>query len=290
MGASVTGTYLDSKNFYKVDDCRYIKVDLQNADECSAVTEGIDFVFMCAANSSGAEVMERTPLVHLTPNVIMNARMLEASYKNKIKKFCFISSNTVYPVSTLPMTEDDVDNTFFSKYQIVGPMKLFSENMCKMYSSSIRHPMDTVVVRPGNLYGPHDKFDPHKSKVIPALIRRAYEREDPFTVWGDGSDIKDFIYISDFIRGLLDVFVNYGQGEAVNIASGKSVSLKQVVKEICDIQNIPFDKVIFDETKPQMLPVRLISIKKIENSIKFCPKVSLHQGLRTTIEWYAQNK
>ena len=71
---------------------------------------------MCAANSSGAAIMEKTPLVHLTPNVVMNSQILSAAYENEISKFCFISSNTVYPVTDFPVKEDDVTNEFFHKY------------------------------------------------------------------------------------------------------------------------------------------------------------------------------
>ena len=82
-------------------------------------------------------------------------------------------------------------------------MKQFSELMCKMYSQKIKKPMETLIIRPGNLYGPFDKFTLKESKVIAALIRRSLEKENPFNVWGDGSDIKDFLYIDDFIEGML---------------------------------------------------------------------------------------
>ena len=165
-------------------------------------TRKIDYVFMLAANTSGAAVMEKTPLAHLTPNVIMNSQMLAAAYENQVSKFCFISSNTVYPVTDEPVKEEDVNYEFFSKYFIVGWMKLFSEKMSQMYSKHISNPMKTVVIRPGNLYGPHDKFTWTESKVIAALIRKSIERYDPLQVWGDGNDLKDFLYIDDFIDGL----------------------------------------------------------------------------------------
>ena len=93
------------------------------------------------------------------------------------------------------MKEVDAGYDFFDKYYIVGWMKRFSEIMCGMYASKIENPMDILIVRPGNLYGPFDKFTLKESKVIAALIRRAVQRDNPFTVWGDGSDMKDFLFI-----------------------------------------------------------------------------------------------
>ena len=143
-------------------DVKYLKADLTNKKDCIKVCSDIDIVYMCAANSSGAAVMEKAPLTHLTPNVVMNSLMLEAAYFNDVKKFIFISSNTVYPVTDYPVEESDTNYNFFEKYHIVGWMKLFSEEMCKMYSTHIKKPMNTLIVRPGNIFGPFDKYNKNK--------------------------------------------------------------------------------------------------------------------------------
>ena len=83
----------------KDDSIEYVKADLTLMDDCTRVVQGMDFVFMCAANTSGAAVMTNTPLAHLTPNVLMNISMLDAAYQAGVKKFLFISSNTVYPLT-----------------------------------------------------------------------------------------------------------------------------------------------------------------------------------------------
>ena len=95
----------------------------------------------------------------------MNALMLEAAYAAGLKKILFISTNTVYPVTDYPVKEDDATNEFFEKYFIVGWMKRFSEIICEMYSTKIRKPMETVIVRPANIYGPHDDFEWETSYV-----------------------------------------------------------------------------------------------------------------------------
>ena len=288
IGAIVSGTYYKNKNINRHPNCKYIQANLEDRDDAFKVTKDVDYVFMCAANSSGAAIMEKSPLIHLTPNVIMNSRMLEAAYSNDIKKFCFISSNTVYPLTNTPVSESDVNYEFFEKYQIVGWMKLFSEKMCKMYSESIKDPMDTVIIRPGNIYGPFDKFDKTKSKVIAALIRRAVEREDPYVVWGDGNDIKDFIYIDDFIDGMIASFVYFGGGEEINIASGREITIKEIIKIIFEIEELHDISLHFDEKMPSMIPKRLIDIHKIQKHTDFTPKIKMRDGLLRTIDWYKE--
>ena len=286
-GAIVRGTIHKSTPLLEINSVEYVKTNLESAEDCELATKNIDYVFMCAANSSGAEVMTKTPLVHLTPNVIMNSQMLAASYTNSVKKFCFISSNTVYPLTDFAVSEDDVTGEFFEKYFIVGWMKRFSELMCEMYATKINKPMPTLIVRPGNLYGPFDKYKKSESKVIAALIRRAYEKENPFEVWGDGEDIKDFLYIDDFIDALLEIFPKSNDFDIFNIASGVPVTIKEVLKHIIDISNNGNIEVNFDTTKPTMIPKRMIDISKINKLIGWNPKTSINQGLKLTFEWYA---
>jgi GDP-L-fucose synthase len=199
----------------------------------------------------------------------MNSQILAASYANNIKKFCFISSNTVYPLTDFAVSEDDVTGEFFEKYFIVGWMKRFSELMCEMYATKVNKPMPTLIVRPGNLYGPFDKYKKNESKVIAALIRRAFERENPFEVWGDGEDIKDFLFIDDFIDALLETFPRTSDFDIFNIASGVPITIKEVLKHITDISSNGVIEVNFDTTKPTMIPKRMIDISKINKLIGY---------------------
>lgn len=288
LGANVVGSYHKKKPTKKLINVKYIKADFTNYEDCLFATKNIDYVFMAAANTSGASVMEKTPLAHLTPNVVMNSQILAASYENSISKFCFISSNTVYPVTDFPVKENDVNYNFFSKYFIVGWMKLFSETMSKMYASHIKKPMKTMVVRPGNLYGPRDKFTWKESKVIAALIRKSIERHDPFIVWGDGNDLKDFLYIDDFISGLIKVFEKVESFDAVNIASSIPVTIKDVLKMILEVDNNNQARIEFDAAMPTMIPKRLINTDKIREICDWKPETSLKEGLKLTINWYKE--
>ena len=286
LGANVKASLHRNNPIKKNEKVEYISCDLIDSNQCNEICNNIDYVFMCAANTSGANVILNTPLVHLTPNIIMNMNMLESSYKNGVKKFLFLSSNTVYPVSDKAVKENDVNNEFFHSYHIVAWMKRFTEIVCDMYSTKISDPMETIVVRPGNLYGPYDKFDREKSKVIPALIRRAVEKQDPFEVWGDGMDLKDFLYIDDFIEGLLLSMELLKSSDPINIAFGSAITIKDVLKEILVATNHNDVSVKYDASKPTMIPKRLIEISLAKKRLDWQPKINIKVGIQKTVDWY----
>jgi GDP-L-fucose synthase len=285
-GVQVRAT-LHQKNAVVLDErVEYVRGDLMQAEDCARVCADVEYVFLCAANTSGAAVMEKTPLVHLTPNLIMNARMLEAAYAAGVKKTLFISSNTVYPVSDTPVKETDVTNEFFEKYFIVAWMKRFTEIMCEMYATKIKKPMQTVVVRPANAYGPGDKFDWQTSHVLPAMIRRVVERHDPIQIWGDGKDVKDFIYIDDLVDGMLLAMEKMDGFDPINLASGKEYCLRDILSLIIELDGYTDAKVEYDTSKPTMIPKRLIDPSKAKRLLGFEATTSIETGLRQTIEWY----
>ena len=264
----------------------YIQGDLTQKEDCRKAVKDIDYVFMMAANTSGAAVMEKTPLVHVTPNIIMNSLMLEAAYGAGVKKFLFHSSNTVYPVLDRPAKEDDMKyGDVFSKYYFVAWMKQFSEVLCEMYTK-VKNPMKTIVVRPANIYGPYDDFEWKTSHVIPALIRKVVERHNPIEVWGDGSDIKDFIYIDDLIEGDLLAMEKLENFEPVNIASGRPCTVKEALQAIIAVDDYQDAKIIFDTSQPTMIHKRLIDNTKAKNILGFEVKTSLTDGIKKTVEWY----
>ena len=277
----VFSTFFKSKKYQNISGVKYYKGNLKNIDFCRKVTKSIDTVIMCAAVSSGAMVMQTNPMFHVDDNIIMNLNILKASSENKVKKFIFISSNTVYPVSIKAMSEKDVNYSLFDKYFNVGWMKIFSEKMCQMYKNK----MNILVIRPGNIFGPNDKFDVVRSKVIPSLIRK-FETKKTVEIWGDGKDIKDFIYIEDFVAILLKLINKPFNFMILNVASGKSVSLKKIIDFLSKIYNRKKQNIKYDSSKPTMIPVRRVDIRKLKRFIKFKPKFTLEKGLLDTIKWY----
>ena len=270
----------------KDERIEYFQADLTQKQNCQKAVEGVEYVFMMAANTSGAQVMEKTPLVHVTPNLIMNSLMLEDSYEAGVKKFLFHSSSTVYPVSDKPCKENDMKyGDLFSKYYFVGWMKQFSEVLCEMYTR-VKNPMKTIVVRPANIYGPYSDFELETSHVIPALIRKVIERQNPIEVWGDGNEVKDFIYVDDLVEGDLLAMEKLESFEPLNIASGRPCSVKEVLEAILKADNYQDAKIVFDSSKPTMIPKRLIDPSRAKKLLGFEAKTSFVQGIKNTVEWY----
>jgi GDP-L-fucose synthase len=155
-----------------------------------------------------------------------------------------------------------------------------------MYSTKIRKPMDTVIVRPANIYGPYDDFEWETSHVLPAMIRRVVERHDPIEIWGEGKDIKDFIFIDDFIKGMLLAMEKKETFYIVNIASGKHYVLRDILNIIIQIDGYNNAEVIYDASKPTMIPKRLIDPSKAKRTLGFEAKTPVEEGIKKTIEWY----
>ncbi len=287
LGTKITATL--HKKPAVIDDGRieYIWCDLTKREDCQKAVKEVDYVFMCAANTSGAAVMEKTPLVHVTPNVVMNTLMLEAAYKAGVQKSLFISSNTVYPPADHPVKEDEmIPGQMFEKYFCVTWMKQFTEILCQMYAEKIKKTMKTVVVRPANIYGPHDDFEWETSHVLPALIRKVVERHDPIEVWGDGNDIKDFIYIDDFVEGVLLAMEKIQTFEPVNIATGVPCSIRHALDVILQADGYTDVNIIFDSSKPTMILKRLIDTTKAKQLLGFVAKTQLAEGIKKTVDWY----
>lgn len=271
-----------------IAEAEYASADLQALDACREVVKDMDYVFMCAANTQGAAVMTGTPMAHVTPNVVMNTYMLEACHQAGVKKFAFLSSGAAYPdTGARPVSEPEMfSGEPADVYFPVAWMKRYGEILCRTYAEHIDPPMPCVVVRPSNVYGPGDKFDPNTSHVTASLIRRVAERETPMEIWGTGNDIRDLIYIDDFIDGLLAAFARPEAYLEVNICAGTGVSVKQILQTALDVDGFSNAEIRFDSTKPSTAPVRLFDGSLAKELLEFEPKIELSEGLRRTIEWH----
>jgi GDP-L-fucose synthase len=268
-----------------------VKVDLRRAEDCARAVEGMDYVFMCAAHTSGAAAIRATPLIHITPNVLINTLMLEAAYQARVAKVCFISSSVVYPpTGARPVTEaEGFDGDPADVYFPSGWMKRYAEVLCRTYAEKIKQPMPTVAIRASNVYGPYDKFDFAVSHVTAALLRRVVERHKPLEVWGNGEDVRDLIYVDDFVDGTLAAFAADSPHLAVNICAGKGYSVRNVLDTLLRLEH--FDaEVRFDPSRPSTTPVRLMDNSFARAKLGFESRISLEEGLRRTIAWYRANR
>lgn len=268
-----------------------VKADLRDLSVCREIVKNVDYVFHCAANTSGAAVMATTPLVHVTPNVVMNTHLLEASYEAGVKKFIFISSGAAYPsTGGRPAREEEMFNDDPEDiYYPVAWMKRYTEILCRTYATKINSPMSTLVVRPSNIFGPYDKFDFATSHVTAALVRRVVERHDPMEIWGTGNEERDLIFVSDFIDGLLLAVEKCDFYDEINLCSGIGVTIKEILQTALRIDGFEDANIKFDPSKPSTASIRRFNNNKAMEKLGFETKVGLDEGLAFSIEWYKAN-
>ncbi len=290
VGANVRGTGFSRKSSINHPNFEYFQCDLTLTEDCDKSVKDMEYVFLCAATTSGSAVICSTPMVHVTPNMLINSQMLDSAYKHKIKKFLWISSACGYALSNKESQEDDMfyGDDPYEKYYFGGWMKRFTEILCNMYSKLDR-PMPCIVLRPTNIYGPHDKFDFERCHVFPALIRRVVERHDPLGVWGDGNDIRDFIYVDDVVDAIMLAMEKINRYDPINIGSGITLSIKELLKTILSIESFDPD-IEFDTLKPSTIPICKVNTNKAKEVLGFSPQIDLHEGINKTLSWYKDNK
>jgi GDP-L-fucose synthase len=145
------------------------------------------------------------------------------------------------------------------------------------------------IVRPANVYGPFDDFNPGTGQVIPSLIARMIDGENPMKIWGDGSAIRDFIYADDLAAWLLVALEKAPPCLPLNLGGDKPVTIRQLAETIAGL--LPHPPVLtWDSSKPSGDPVRRLSVTRAAETIGFKPTVSLEEGLQRTINWYLQHK
>lgn len=290
-GAAVRATLHDKPAKIAAPGVEWMKVDLRQPEDCAKVCAGMDYVVMAAANTQGAAVIRTNPLAHVTPNVPMNTYMLDAAYQARVRRFLFISSGAAYPdTGDRPVREDEMfAGEPHPVYHAVAWMKRYAEILCETYANRIKEPMPCTVVRPSNVYGPHDKFDFATSHVTAAQIRRVAERHRPIEVWGTGADVRDLIYIDDFIEGLVRALATEHRFLAVNICSGCGVTVRQILETALKVDGFDDAEVRYDASKPSTIPVRLIDNSRAKEVLGFAATTSLEEGLRRTLAWYREH-
>jgi GDP-L-fucose synthase len=274
------------------DNVEYTYHDLQTYDGCMDATKNVDVVFHAAASTSNAVDTVVDPLAHVTPNVAMNNFLIDTAWRNEVSHYIFISSNTVYPPKgDEPVVETDfLFDEPYPVYFPVGWMKRYGEVQCELYGKYLPRKMKSTVIRPANLYGPHDKYDFNKCHVTPATIRKVADKMNPIPVWGDGSELRDLLYVGDFVEALQVVMENETEMfEVYNVGSNEVHSVNEVVelmKHVVDY-SAPIEYI---QGKPSMIPTRKIDSNKIKDKLGWSAKTPLDKGLLKAYTWYMENK
>ncbi len=284
-GASVRITEHNRKNFFE-DSVESIKGDLTNYDFCKNAVMGMDYVINCAALSGGLGKHLGSPMSTFFPNLIMNTNLLEAAYNENIEKYEFTSNNSVYPTSEYTMTEDRGTEGDPFPLGFAG-IKRMGELQSRFYYEN--SDMKIAITRGGNAYGEHDKYGLDTSHAVPALIRKAVEKQKPLIVWGDGSQIRDYTHAEDIARGILLTFEKYAVADPINLGTGIGTTTKDLINVICEIADYKNPEIIFDTTKFGGQKTKLVELTKCQQKIGFKAKITLREGLERAIQWYKQN-
>lgn len=284
-GAHITIASLDDASRAH-PKARFVRTNLMKLDNCLEVCKGMDYVFHLAGIKGSPLMTAKKPASFFVPTMSFNLNMMEAARQSGVQKYLFTSSVGVYAPAEV-FREDDVWKTFPSNNdKFAGWAKRMGELQAEAYA--IEHGWQGVsIVRPANVYGPYDNFDPANAMVIPSLIKRAMDGENPLTIWGDGSPVRDFIHAKDVARGMLLV-MEKGETRPVNLGSGTGYTIKKIVEIIvANLKNKP--ALVWDSSKPSGDKKRVMDTERAE-SLGFKTIVSLEEGILETMKWYAEHK
>jgi len=265
------------------ENVNYKIIDLRNFKDCISLCEGQDIVFNLVGVKGSPKMCAEQPADFMVPMLQFNTNMMEAARLANVEWYLFTSSVGVYKPAEV-FYEEDVWSTFPSPNdRFAGWAKRMGELQAEAYK--IQYDWDRVsIVRPANVYGAYDNFNPENAMVIPSLIRKADEN-DVMSVWGDGSPVRDFIHAKDVARGMIHMVKNQIT-KPVNLGSGTGVSIKEVADAVSEI----FDKPIsWDVDKPSGDKIRLMSTSLAEE-VGFETVITLEEGIKETATWYLENK
>lgn len=259
--------------------------DLTDYNFCKQVTQDIDYVFHVAGIKGSVDVTLKKPASFFVPLLMFNTNILEASRKNKVHKLVYASSIGAYEPAEIFVENDTFTGEPMDKFP--GWAKRMAELQIKSYQ--IQYNLKNYsIVRPCNVYGPGDNFDPDNAMVIPTLINKIfYKKENPIQVWGDGSAIRDFAYTDDVAKGLILALYHGTNGEYVNLGSGKGFSIKYLLETLNSFLDFKYN---FNPDKASGFSKRVMDISKAKNVIGYNPAVDLLEGLKKTWEWFIANE
>ena len=270
----------------------HLENDLRVWENCNEAVEGVDLVVHLAASVGGIGFNQRNPGVLFYDNVIMGAHLMEAARKHSTEKFIQIGTVCAYPKFTpVPFEEDNLWDGYPEETNApYGVAKKALLVQAQAYRE--QYGLNAIYLLPVNLYGPGDNFDLEDSHVIPALIRKCIEAadsgSDDITVWGTGKPTREFLYVEDCARGIVQAARDYDEPEPVNLGSGEEISIKDLVTLIARVSGFE-GKIHWDSTRPDGQPRRCLDTRRAAK-FGFIAEVSFEDGLEKTVQWYKENR
>lgn len=268
---------------------KFIKGDCTDLETAGKACSGQDIVMNLAARVGGIEYNRTHQATMLRDNLLIGSVVIEAARKNNVERFLVVSSACVYPREcSIPTPESE--GFLFEPEPTNGGYgwaKRMSEKTGEYYAQEFG--MKVSIVRPYNVYGERDHFDPKFSHVIPALIKRAVDGENPIRVWGSGKQTRAFLYVEDVVEGMILSVEKYPKPDPVNLGTDEEISISDLIKKILEIGRIDA-RIEFDTSKPDGSPRRNSYNGKAVKKLGFVAKTRIDKGLRQTIDWYLKNK
>jgi GDP-L-fucose synthase len=270
------------------------ELDLTNQTEVEKffMKEKPEYVFLAAAKVGGIMANDTFPADFMYENMIMEMNVIHSAWKNGCKKLEFLGSSCIYPrMAPQPMTEDclltsslEKTNEAYALAKISG-LK-YCEYLNKQYGT------DYISVMPTNLYGPNDNYNKETSHVLPALIRRFHEakltNQPSITCWGDGSALREFLYVDDLANLCVFLMNNYSSSQTINAGTGKEISIKDLATLVAEIIGYK-GEILWDRSKPNGTPRKLLDVSKAD-SLGWHYKTELKDGIRLAYKDFLENE
>src|SRR3990167_969190 len=264
-------------------------LDLRVADNCQRAVRGADIVIHLAGNVGGIGYNRENPATLFYDNILMGVNLIHESYLAKVKKFVCISTICAYPkITPIPFKEENLWNGYPEETNAsYGLAKKVLLPMLQAYRQ--QHGFNGIYLLPVNLYGPGDSgfFDEKKAHVIPDLIRKL--SGDNVELWGDGTPTREFLYVKDAARGIVDAMEKYDKAEPVNLGAGFEISIKDLADLIAKKLDLK-GKITWNTDKPNGQPRRCLDVSKAEQEFGFKAKTTFDEGLNETIKWIQTQK
>jgi len=252
-----------------------------------------EIVIHLAAVVGGIGANRENPGRFFYDNAIMGIQLMHEAYLRGIEKFVALGTICCYPKYTpVPFKEENLWDGYPEETN--APYGL-AKKMLLVQSQAYRqqYGFNSIFLMPVNLYGPGDNFDPKSSHVIPALIKKCIDakenNDDHITVWGTGKASREFIYVEDAAEGIVLATEKYDKPFPVNIGAGFEIKIKDLVELIAKLTGFE-GKIVWDTTKPDGQPRRMLDTSRAEREFGFKVKTSFEEGLRRAVEWYIKSR
>lgn len=269
----------------------WVRADLTSRTACRAVADGIDAAIVAAAVTGGARALTERPETQVTDNLLIDGLVLEALALGGVRRCVFFSTASLYQPFSGRIREADLDRDLppHPAHRGVGFVKRASEQLCQFWHE--RAGLAVGILRAANIYGPRAAFDPARSNFIPALIRKAVDRLDPFEVWGSPDVVRDVIYVADAAAAAVRLVAAADLGcETYNLGAGSGCTVGDAVRAALEAACHTPGAVVYSQTEPMTVNARILDCSALARRLGWTPAVSLPEGVERTLHWWRDNR